>query len=174
MLNEGLGIDWTAVASVPRSSRPRVADIVTAAAIHFRVTECEIKGACRRQQFTVPRQIVMHLARQMTRNSFPAIGNVLGGKHHTSVLWGDRKIATAIKEGRQDIIAHVQAIREMVLTGKPTSVLRSHRETLEFVAQREAYEAVRHAEKMKQLRRIRDLANAGFIATDAQKRVMAS
>jgi len=169
---DGAGTDLAQTeGAAPRMTR--VADIITAAALHFRVSESDIKGSCRRQEFAVPRQIVMHLARQMTSSSFPVIARVIGGKHHTSVLWGDRKITLAIRDGRADTIAHVQAIREMVLTGKPWSELRSHRETLDFVARREAEEARRHVEKMKQLRKLRDLANAGFIANPAE-RVMAS
>lgn len=171
MLNEGLGIDLTPTALAPRLTR--VSDIITAACIHFRISEAEIKSASRKQRFALPRQIVMFLARDMTANSYPVIARILGGKDHTTILWGDRKIAAAILDGRTDIIAHVQAIREMVLTGSPKSVLRSHLQTLEFVAQREAQEAARHADKMRQLRRLRDLANSGFIA-NAHERVMAS
>jgi len=169
MLNEGLGIDLTPIA--PRQTR--VHDIVTAAALHFRITEAEIKGASRKQRFALPRQIVMHMARDMTANSYPAIARILGGKHHTSILFGDRKIAAAIAGGQQDIIAHVKAIREKVLTGHRKWAVLSHQETLDFVARREADEAARHVEKMRQLRRLRDLANAGFIAS-AEERVMAS
>jgi hypothetical protein len=168
---DGAGIDLTPIAIAPRQTR--VSDIVTAAALHFRITEAEIRGASRKQRFALPRQIVMHMARDMTANSYPAIARILGGKHHTSILFGDRKIAAAIKDGKPEIIAHVQAIREMVITGKPKAVLLSHRETLDFVARREADEAARHVEKMRQLRRLRDLANAGFIAS-AEERVMAS
>ncbi|CAB4199215.1 Chromosomal replication initiator, DnaA C-terminal [uncultured Caudovirales phage] len=157
--------------TAPRQTR--VHDIVTAAALHFRITEAEIKGASRKQRFALPRQIAMFLAREMTAASYPVIARVIGGRDHTTILWGDRKIAAAIMDGNAGVIAHVQAIREMVLTGSPKSVLRSHLQTLELVAQREAQEAARHVEKMRQLRRLRDLANAGFIAS-SEERVMAS
>ena len=168
---DGLGIDLTPTALAPRQTR--VSDIVTAAALHFRITEAEIRGASRKQRFALPRQIAMFLAREMTAASYPVIARVIGGRDHTTILWGDRKIAAAVKDGHAGIIAHVQAIREMVITGKPKAVLLSHRETLDFVARREADEAARHVEKMRQLRRLRDLANAGFVAS-AHERVMVS
>jgi chromosomal replication initiator protein len=41
---------------------------------------------------TVPRQLVMYLSRKLTNTSLPKIGDMLGGRDHTTVLHGCGKI----------------------------------------------------------------------------------
>jgi len=40
-----------------------------------------------------PRQIAMYLAKEMTQKSLPEIGDLFGGRDHTTVLHAVRKIA---------------------------------------------------------------------------------
>ena len=40
-----------------------------------------------------PRQIAMYLAKEMTQKSLPEIGELFGGRDHTTVLHAVRKIA---------------------------------------------------------------------------------
>ncbi len=56
------------------------------------VSREQILSETRQQRLVMPRQIVMYLARRMTRNSYPAIGKRLA-RHHTSVMHGATRIA---------------------------------------------------------------------------------
>ena len=41
----------------------------------------------------IPRQIAMYLMRDVANASFPQIGETLGGRDHTTVLYATRKVA---------------------------------------------------------------------------------
>lgn len=77
--------------------RPRVQDIQEVVAGAYGVTVTEIRGACRQQKYAVPRQIAAHLCRDMTTNSYPAIGRLFGDRDHTTILFAHRKIAAQSK-----------------------------------------------------------------------------
>ena len=66
--------------------------IVTSVAQYFDVSPKEITGPSRQARFTRPRHIAMYLMREETTQSLPAIGAELGGRDHTTVLHGYRKI----------------------------------------------------------------------------------
>jgi len=53
----------------------------------------EIKGSSRRRDVSLARQLSMYLMRQHTDLSFPKIGEELGGKDHTTVIYSCAKIA---------------------------------------------------------------------------------
>ena len=52
----------------------------------------ELKSKNNSRAITLPRQISMYLAKQLTGASLPQIGREFGGKHHTTVLHSVRKI----------------------------------------------------------------------------------
>lgn len=47
---------------------------------------------------TYPRQIAMHLAKTLTRKSYPAIAKAFGGMDHTTIIYGSKKIERLSKE----------------------------------------------------------------------------
>ena len=49
-----------------------------------------------------PRQMAMHLAKELTKHSLPEIGEAFGGRDHTTVLHAHRKI-TELKQSSSDI-----------------------------------------------------------------------
>jgi len=58
----------------------------------FGMTLQDIKSKRRNKQVVFPRQIAMYLSRELTELSLPEIGEVFGGKDHTTVLHSYNKI----------------------------------------------------------------------------------
>ena len=47
-------------------------------------------GSSREKRYSMPRQISMHLMRKELGMSYPAIGNELGGRDHTTAMHADQ------------------------------------------------------------------------------------
>ena len=58
----------------------------------FRISLLELRSKRRSKNLVLARQIAMYLTRQLTGLSLPEIGNVFGGKDHTTVLHSLKKI----------------------------------------------------------------------------------
>jgi hypothetical protein len=79
-------------------SYPPIAKIIAIVARHYAVTARDIKSERRTADIVRPRQVVMYLAKTLTLRSLPYIGHHLGGKDHTTVLHGVRKITRLVAE----------------------------------------------------------------------------
>jgi chromosomal replication initiator protein len=71
--------------------------IVHAVAQHYGLSEADLVGASRRRDVSVPRQLAMYLIREETDASLPQIGQLLGGRDHTTIMHGCAKISTQIE-----------------------------------------------------------------------------
>lgn len=65
---------------------------------HFCVKKSELQGKRRSKSIAFPRQICMHLAREMTAHSLEEIGSHFGGRDHTTVMHATRRIAQLRQE----------------------------------------------------------------------------
>ncbi|MGL4882167.1 MAG: helix-turn-helix domain-containing protein, partial [Waterburya sp.] len=61
----------------------------------------DLKGNSRRREISRARQIVMYLMRHHTDLSLPRIGEKIGGKDHTTVMYSCDKIAKQLRQDRQ-------------------------------------------------------------------------
>ncbi len=61
-------------------------EIIKAVAEMYEVTVEDIKGSKRDSKTVTPRQIAMYLIREMTGATQEAIGQMMGGRHHTTVI----------------------------------------------------------------------------------------
>jgi len=72
-----------------------ITDIIEVVTNHFDVRLADLQSKKRSQSITLPRQICMYLARDMTRHSLEEIGGHLGGRDHTTVMHACSKIGQA-------------------------------------------------------------------------------
>ncbi len=71
-------------------------EILKAVADHYGLKLEEIRGAGRRKEVVIPRQLAMYLIREMTHASLPEIGQFFDGRDHTTVLYAIQKIQESI------------------------------------------------------------------------------
>lgn len=71
--------------------------ILKAVCNFYSVTMPEIKGKRRNKEVVIPRQIAMYLMYDMTETPFMSIGELLGGRDHTTVMHGVRKVENELK-----------------------------------------------------------------------------
>jgi chromosomal replication initiator protein len=84
-------------------NRPEVSssDIVQAVATFYSVTPEELRSARRTRRIAQPRQIVMYLMREETDASLPQIGAELGGRDHTTILYGYERVRARLEQDDQ-------------------------------------------------------------------------
>lgn len=111
-------IDLDLVQDVLKDSNPighelsiTALDIINATAKYFQITPEEIVGSGRQQAIADARQIAMHICRELTDLSLPKIGQVFGGRDHTTVMYATKKISQLIRE-RRSLYNTVSAIIE--------------------------------------------------------------
>jgi chromosomal replication initiator protein len=83
---------------MPRRSKLTEMQILDTVANHFGVEVAAFEGSSRRRAIARPRQVAMYLLREETGASLPQIGALLGGRDHTTVLYGCERIADLIEE----------------------------------------------------------------------------
>jgi chromosomal replication initiator protein len=59
---------------------------------YFKIRVADLLSKRRSRSITRPRQIAMALAKELTNHSLPEIGNAFGGRDHTTVLHGCRRV----------------------------------------------------------------------------------
>ncbi|MFN0006807.1 MAG: chromosomal replication initiator protein DnaA [Planctomycetota bacterium] len=75
-----------------RKGQPAMEDILRVVTEHFGVKLSELQSKRRTNTIAFPRQVAMHLARQITRHSLEEIGGFFGGRDHSTVIYGVEKI----------------------------------------------------------------------------------
>jgi hypothetical protein len=77
---------------LPRRKYPRIQDIQRAVADFYDVKVHDINAQRRTANIVRPRQVGYYLCKMKTLKSLPEIGRNFGGRDHTSILSGIRKI----------------------------------------------------------------------------------
>jgi chromosomal replication initiator protein len=73
-------------------------DIISRVAKAFNVKPADIKSKKKHKLYALPRQVGMHIARELTEFSYPEIGAAFGGKDHSTVIYATRKIEKKLEE----------------------------------------------------------------------------
>jgi chromosomal replication initiator protein len=87
--------------------------IVELVAREWKITEDDLLGRDRSQKIAEPRQVAMYLMRKETDASLPQIGEVLGGRDHTTVMYAIEKIANQI-ETKADLRKRVISVKQQL------------------------------------------------------------
>ncbi len=87
--------------------------IVELVAREWKVTEDELLGRDRSQKVAEPRQVAMYLMRKETDASLPQIGEALGGRDHTTVMYAIEKISNQI-ETKADLRKRVISVKQQL------------------------------------------------------------
>lgn len=75
-----------------------IEDIISRVAKAFNVKSADIKSKKKHKLYALPRQVGMHIARELTEFSYPEIGAAFGGKDHSTVIYATRKIEKKLEE----------------------------------------------------------------------------
>ncbi len=87
--------------------------IVELVAREWKTTVEALLGRDRSQKVAEPRQVAMYLMRRETNASLPQIGEVLGGRDHTTVMYAIDKIAAQI-ETKSDLRKRVINVKQQL------------------------------------------------------------
>jgi chromosomal replication initiator protein len=82
----------------------------------FNVDTKDITGKSRKKELVVPRQIIMYLLRKEANSSYPAIGQELGGRDHTTAMHAFNKISKEIEEDERTK-QNIEAIKQLIYNG---------------------------------------------------------
>lgn len=93
------------------------AQVVNAVCDYYRISVEDLKGRGRNKEVVTPRQMAMYLMREATGSSLPQIGDVLGGRDHTTVMYSVEKIAQEIEQDDQRR-REMLAIKERLYNGQ--------------------------------------------------------
>lgn len=100
------------LADILRASERKITveEIQRQVADYYNIRMSELIGPKRVRTFARPRQVAMYLAKQLTSRSLPEIGRRFGGRDHTTVMHGVRKIEE-LKQTDGQIAEDVELLR---------------------------------------------------------------
>lgn len=87
--------------------------IINRTAEYYRVTPQDILGTKRDKEIAIPRQIIMFLLREDLGLSFPKIASDLGGKDHTTIMYGSKKMKDKYEQD-QMFAQDITKLREFI------------------------------------------------------------
>jgi chromosomal replication initiator protein len=82
---------------------------------YYKIKVSDMYSKRRPSNIAGPRQVAMYLAKEMTQKSLPEIGELFGGRDHTTVLHAVRKIADL--RSKDAVLNHALHVLEQTLKG---------------------------------------------------------
>ncbi|OWT63656.1 chromosomal replication initiator protein DnaA [Candidimonas nitroreducens] len=92
-----------------------VENIQKTVADFYKIKVADMYSKRRPANIALPRQVAMYLAKELTQKSLPEIGDLFGGRDHTTVLHAVRKISDA--RSKQSELNHALHVLEQTLKG---------------------------------------------------------
>lgn len=103
---QGVDLDSTNVMAVTN-----VEDVLEIVSMHYRISSEDIMGKSRKRHVILPRQVAMFLVRHELNLPFEQIGEVFGGKNHTTVMHACEKIYKQLKKDKS-LLRDVNSIKK--------------------------------------------------------------
>ena len=103
-------VDTALADLLPRRSEVQPADILRRVAQVFSIPVDRMMGRDRSREVALPRQVAMYLLRQEANCSLPQIGETLGGRDHTTVMYACQKV--------EDLLERDDRLRRQVIEVK--------------------------------------------------------
>ncbi|MFO7943675.1 MAG: chromosomal replication initiator protein DnaA [Anaerolineales bacterium] len=102
----GMALDNELVDSALADLMPEVKEvdpdlIIKTTAEEFEITEEEIISRSRSHRIALPRQVAMYILREEAEISLPHIGELLGNRDHTTVMYGHEKIIDLLETDKK-------------------------------------------------------------------------
>lgn len=94
-----------------------VKEVIDKVSIYYQVTIDSLLSNSRSRTISFPRQMAMYLARTETGSSYPQIGDALGHRDHTTILYGYEKISGLLETDdvvRRDLLEIKAALYDSV------------------------------------------------------------
>jgi chromosomal replication initiator protein len=99
-----------------RTGPPSIADVQEIVAGHFQLSVEQLTSPSRASRVSWPRQVAIHLARDLTGASLPAIGRAFGGRNHATVLHACKRVSERLKNDRH-VVDEIAALADRVAGG---------------------------------------------------------
>ncbi len=79
---------------------------------YFGIKPADLEGGTHARNVAYPRQIAIYLVRELTDYSFPKIGEVFGGRDHSTILYSYKKITKEIKKTPElsDVVENIKKL----------------------------------------------------------------
>ncbi|MFN9185499.1 MAG: chromosomal replication initiator protein DnaA [Betaproteobacteria bacterium] len=78
---------------------------------HYKIKVADMYSKRRPNNIAMPRQVAMYLAKELTQKSLPEIGELFGGRDHTTVLHAVRKIAE-LRQHRPELNHQIHVLEQ--------------------------------------------------------------
>jgi chromosomal replication initiator protein len=92
---------------------PSIAEVQAIVAGHFNLTVEQLTSASRVSRVSWPRQVAIHLARDLTGASLPTIGEAFGGRNHATVLHACKRVSERLKDD-QHVVDEIATLAALV------------------------------------------------------------
>jgi chromosomal replication initiator protein len=100
-----------------RAGPPSIDEIQSLVAAHFRLSVEQLTSASRASAVAWPRQVAIHLARDLTGASLPVIGQAFGGRNHATVLHACKRVSERLKTDQQ-VVDEIATLSALVSAGQ--------------------------------------------------------
>lgn len=98
---------------MPHRSEIKPNEVIELVSKFYNIPQQRLVSAERSREVALPRQIAMYLLHKEAQCSLPQIGELLGGRDHTTILYGCEKIADLLERDEQ-LRRQVNQIREQL------------------------------------------------------------
>jgi chromosomal replication initiator protein len=99
---------------IKRTGPPSIDDVKRCVASYYKLSADELVSPSKAARIVWPRQVAIHLARNLTDASMPTIGQAFGGRNHATVIHAIKRVSQRLatdQDAAQDVTELEQTIR---------------------------------------------------------------